>query len=785
MDSERLLLDSKKRSRRLQLFVAGDENSMQMKKKGYSKELCLQLTQEFSDCSLEVELSRTRYEVGETIRVSACGLERDITADVELEILKFLGGGFAGQVYRCRLKRIQPSANLSVLGLEVGRHYAVKIIIPPTRFSRIFRDAIYRLAFQGPFSSQVNYAACRAGLLWQKLIRIAAGRHLGAETAVKDAYASFWDSNLNAYGEITEWIEGRMWRLETDAHITKRFDWRKVDLKDTESAEFVAKRRFMDSMVKLMHAMGAPEFARQYEWWTMKSQPNAMKRTDLENCDGPDEGLCAIDFRAGLALLPFLPMSPGDIRLIVDGIFKRKVLVQFDRCDLQQLESFIAQNQDLFAGHERMIEELKERDRAYRRSLPDITHHGFRLLYDRKLRADVRIGLIEGYRAKGLVDSDFASRLEKGGILFSFFFFLGALPILGKLLRKRIGNASYRLHVHRMFTSWSYLNRTLSAWAARSLIDWHRSGRAGEERSRYLARHPWIFAVERFSLGLLPAFAHKTIIRPQVVPYIVIGFFIYIYRFVSSAEFRENWFLNEIAEGEKAGMLNAEERAEIEAHVRDPFIVKYLKCLGVHFATLPITQLVAAAIGVFAYIWMLGRGGSHGEAAGAFLLVIAFFQVSPISPGSICRGAFVVYLMIRERNWRDYLIAAPLSFVKYIGYLAFPLQMTTTYPHLARFMASRWATEATHIIPVFGERGALLEHWVFDIFFNIPQIAGRHIKPILNVWMIAGFILAAAAFRFMDYEIAGWININLALIVLFVMPRMLFLPLLSKKGRCG
>lgn len=756
---------------------------MQINKKGYSKELCLQLTQDFSESGLEIELPRVRYEVGESIRVSACGLEKQVAADVELEVVKFLGGGFAGQVYRCRLTQLQNDGASGISGLQVGRDYAVKIIIPPTRFSRIFRDSIYRIAFQGPFSSQVNYAACRAGLLWQKLIRIAAARHLGSETAVKDAYASFWDPSLNAYGEITEWIEGRMWRLETDAHIKKRFDWSKVDLRDTDSAEFVAKRRFMDSMVKLMHAMGAPEFARQYEWWTMKSQPNAMKRTDLEDCDGPDQGLCAIDFRAGLALLPFLPMSPGDIKLILDGIFKRRTLVQFDRCDLERLEGFISQNRDIFAGHERMIEELKERDPAYRRSLPDITHHGLRLFYDRELRADVRRGLTEGYRAQGLVDCDYASKLEKGGLRFAVFYVLGAIPVLGKLLRKRIGNAAYRLHVRRMFTSWSYINRTMSAWTARSLIDWHRAGRSSEGRTRYLARHPWIFVAERFSLGLLPAFMHKLIIKPQVLAYVVIGFFVYIYRFVSSAEFRENWFLNEIAEGEKAGMLDARERAEIESHVRDPFIVKYLKCLGVHFATLPITQLVAAVIGVFAYIWMLGRGGGHAEAAGAFLLVIAFFQVSPVSPGSICRGAFVVYLMIRERNWRDYLIAAPLSFVKYIGYLAFPLQMTTTYPHLARFMASRWATEATHIIPVFGERGALLEHWVFDLFFNIPQIAGRHIKPILNIWMIIGFILAAMAFSFLDYEIAGWININLALIVLFIMPRMLFLPLLGKAGR--
>ena len=55
---------------------------------------------------------------------------------------------------------------------------------------------------------------------------------------------------------------------------------------------------------------------------------------------GPDpaDGLTAVDFRAGLALLPILPMSPGDIGLIWSGL-KRGSLVQFDRGDTDRLRS--------------------------------------------------------------------------------------------------------------------------------------------------------------------------------------------------------------------------------------------------------------------------------------------------------------------------------------------------------------------------------------------------------------------------------------------------------------
>jgi hypothetical protein len=53
--------------------------------------------------------------------------------------------------------------------------------------------------------------------------------------------------------------------------------------------------------------------------------------------------------------------------------------------------------------------------------------------------------------------------------------------------------------------------------------------------------------------------------------------------------------------------------------------------------------------------------------------------------------------------------------------------MTKHYPSIARFMASHWATSAVHIVPVFGERGALLEHWVFCLFYNWPLTIRRRV----------------------------------------------------------
>jgi hypothetical protein len=119
----------------------------------------------------------------------------------------------------------------------------------------------------------------------------------------------------------------------------------------------------------------------------------------------------------------------------------------------------------------------------------------------------------------------------------------------------------------------------------------------------------------------------------------------------------------------------------------------------------------------------------HEENAWAVGLgIIAFFQVIPISPGSLARGLYVVYMVIKDRSFKDYNIAVFLGFFKYVGYLAFPIQMTYRYPAMARFMAAHWATDAVHIVPVFGERGALFEHSIFCIFYNWPITLRRRMQ---------------------------------------------------------
>ncbi len=193
-----------------------------------------------------------------------------------------------------------------------------------------------------------------------------------------------------------------------------------------------------------------------------------------------------------------------------------------------------------------------------------------------------------------------------------------------------------------------------------------------------------------------------------------------------NAELREQWLREMVTEGKEKDLVTGEDARVILSQIKEPFIQKYLKCLAVHLCTLPITQIVSVLVAV-AYVVMHPEM-PRGQAWGIGLGIIALFQVTPISPGSMVRGLYVLYLVIRERNFKDYNVAVFLGFFKYVGYLAFPIQMGYRYPALARFMAVHWAAEAVHAVPVFGERGALLEHGVFCLFYNWPLTIRRRMR---------------------------------------------------------
>ncbi len=690
----------------------------------YNVEICKKLEADFHEAHLHRPMRVSRYDAGTELTYQVSGFGKTGQARAHLVVEKFVGGGFAGQVYLVKITGIDGA----IEGLHEGRSYAMKILIPPSGFSRLFRNLLYWIGFQGPFQLQVNPAASKAGALWQKFIRRGAKIRFGDETAVRDIYATFVDDKLGSCGQLSEWIEGRTWRLEVDDRIDLLSKWRhnklltESQISQLGSPEYRAKRKFMGEFVDLLHDMGAHEFARQYEWSTCKSQPNVLKRHETN--DNSAEGLVAVDFRAGLALLPFLPMSPGDFKLIAKG-FARGSLVQFDRGDIKKLEAFINAHEDEFSDMQQMLDDLKTIEQIYRNSIPDITHNHIRLLYSGKIWSTIFSSAVTGWKVRNLIDDKHEQKLRSSKFLTFLFFLIGVIPFLGKLIRRIWARSDWRRHYGKMLKSWKYFKSAIKGKTAEKVIIWHRAGRLDDKAALNVASNILCF-IGHLPLSILPAGLHRFLTDSKFRKEKLVYIFVRPFRLYFNSELREQWLREMVTSGQQKHILSDEDAQTILSQLNEPFIQKYLKSLAVHVCTLPVTQIVSVTIAAI-FVWTHPEM-PRAQAWGIGLGIIALFQVVPISPGSLVRGLYVLYLVIREWNFRDYNIAVFLGFFKYVGYLAFPIQMTYHYPALARFMASHWATEAVHIVPVFGERGALLEHWIFGLFYNRPLTIRRRMR---------------------------------------------------------
>ena len=745
---------------------------MNMNSAPYKVETILELERAFASQNVLRPLRLRRREAGTRVDYEARSVFPDGRARVHFEIEKFVGGGFAGQVYKVKL------LSLDVLegrtdGLLVGRPYALKIFIPPSEMSRRIRGLFYGLAFQAPFSLQVLAAAGRSQALWQKFIRRAARVEFGREDAVVDVLATVLDSRLGSYGEVSEWVEGRMWRFEVDDDLDARRAWKpgRPD-EGVGSPEYRTKLEFMGRLVRLMRGIGASELARQYEWWSLKSQPNALKRTSTD--PDPKRGLVAVDFRAGMALLPFLPQCPADVKLIVRGLARGR-LVQFDKGDLGRLGAYVEGRGPDFAHLRPALGDLGREDRAYRDSLVDVTYHHLRL-FGRKLRRAVMNGFRESWRVRQVTDDRTSARLERSGLLSLLFLLLPFLSlaapllfvfawpgrtwwkypawllplVLAPVLRRFWGRADLRRHYGKMLVSPGYFLRAGRARVAEAQIRWLRAGRVSEDRALKLSGAPWRYYLH-LPFSLLPPGLHRLLTDRAFFKERLALVFVRPFRLFFNAEEREKWLRDMVDQGLRNGLLGEAEAARIKDQLKEPYIQKYLKSLAVHVATLFVSETVFLATAIV-YV-LLHPELSWSQATLRAGVIIGALNLLPISPGSLVRGFYVVGLMVKERNFKDYNIAFGVSFLKMVGYLAFPIQMAYRYPELARFMAGHWATGAVHRVPIFGEKGAWLEHFVFDAFYNFPLTLRRRMKRRAEArkglrpraWHVPFVALAAAA----------------------------------------
>jgi hypothetical protein len=332
---------------------------------------------------------------------------------------------------------------------------------------------------------------------------------------------------------------------------------------------------------------------------------------------------------------------------------------------------------------------------------------------------------ITGWRVRNLINRQCRDQLQKNTVLTLLFFLLGLIPLIGRFFRRIWGQPFWRAHYRMILTSADYLRRAVRAKFIEKIINWHRAGRLDDNRALSVSkqiRH----CIYHWPLSLLPVGIHKILTDWPYAKERLDYYLLRPVRLYFNNDLREQWLRDMVTEGKQKHLLSNEDAGVILAQIDEPYIQKYLKSLAVHVCTLPVTQVVSLIVAIIYVVTHPELPRAQAYAIG--LGIIALFQVVPISPGSLVRGLYVLYLVIRERNFKDYNIAVFLGFFKYIGYLAFPIQMTYRYPALARFMAGHWSTEAVHVVPVFGERGALLEHKIFNLFYNWPLTIRRRMR---------------------------------------------------------
>jgi hypothetical protein len=362
--------------------------------------------------------------------------------------------------------------------------------------------------------------------------------------------------------------------------------------------------------------------------------------------------------------------------------------------------------------------------------VPDVTHNGLRLLYDGKLWNRLFDSAVTGWKTRNLFDPEKETVFRNSKLKTILFFLLGLIPFLGRFGRKLWARADWRKHYACMLSSISYFGRAIKGKIAEKLIGWHRAGRVDAETAMALYNNLFRFCLH-VPVSIFPAGLHRFMTDPAILKNKLYFVFVRPLKLYFNAHLREEWLRDMVTQGKKKHILSDDDADTILSQVNEPYIQKYLVSLVVHLMTLPVTQIVSAIVAYIFYIKHPDMPEKEKAAAVAGILVL--FQIIPISPGSFCRGLYTTILAIRDRNFKDYNIALFLSYFKYVGYLAFPIQMTYHYPAMARFMAAHWATDAVHIVPVFGERGALFEHWIFCAFYNWPLTVRRRMQRISEV----------------------------------------------------
>lgn len=664
---------------------------------------------------LLVQPRRHCYFTGEQVNAIVFGLDGRYLGEERFQVSYSPGSGFGGQVYQAL-----PMAGVigDTCKGDAFHPVALKVLVPQATGKRVFRDLLFRLSYQTGFAPRLREEALRCGLIWQELIRTAAGLEFGTDSLVTRPYGYFWDTRLASYVEIHQWVDGRAVRYEVDDGLLLRWLGRTTAIPDTEVSR---KRACMVALVQLCQKMGAVGLARQYEWYTLVSQANMLTRTSRYEGQGEFTG---VDWRPGLAVPFFLPLSPVHARLIWHG-FSRGVYVHYDEVDFKRLESYVQAHEDIFKPLVSLIRQLKIDDAHYRAGLPDLWSASDSLLRRREAKQFVKPAAVGDWRRLDRISQDEEARILASKWRFYTYFLLDNLPLVGGKLMCWLGNADYRRHVLDFWRVSAYRWETLAAQRSCDLLDWETRRRISQAHAKTLDGSMGAYLVEKITLSWLPRgmqrFFTDSNTRRQLVQALVVG----PVRLLIDEGFRRSWLDEILAQQMQKGIVTPQQVDRLRAQAGERRMQSFLRDAGLTIGLELFAKLLYILLGVYGF-----RTRNF--------LPLGVAILSPIAPSGIVRAIYVLVqwilelpAILRSRDYRLFrtrllgMAAAPWRFV---GNLFAPLEMFAYYSEMSLVLGDYLASKMAAMVPVLGGRGKILEYWMLNLTYNLPLSLKRFLE---------------------------------------------------------
>jgi hypothetical protein len=601
-----------------------------------------------------------------------------------------------------------------------GQPVALKFLRPAHRWKEIFRDALFFLTCQVSFAPRLRESALRSGLLTAELVGRAAESEGRSPTEFAHPLGYFWDTRLCSYVEIYTWEPGRTQRYAPDDGLVLRWlGWERA-LPDTEMNR---KRAYMSWLAAFCCRLGAAGVARQFEWDSWISQANVLTR--LEPVGGAE--FVAVDWRVGLAVPFFLPLSPAHARLIWSGLRQgRRTLA--DWLDASQLDSARQAHSGWDAPLKGLANWLLLVDKEYRGALPDVWQNGFRFLIDPDRRNRVQAALLQDWERLGRITRASFQDLRASGLALWLFYGLGVVPFAGAFLQRLAGNADYRAHCRMLLTRSAYRRAVLAARRACDLMEWIQQGRISPASGSRLVGSLNHYLSQKILLAWLPSGLHRIAIDRQARRGLFRRWLIQPLHLLVSQPARELWLDSLLQSQFHRGVISEFELAGMRARLQKKRLQALISDMG-YFAGLEIfSRLLYLVLGLYGLL-----GGSFWP---LFLAALG-----PISPSGILRFFYIAAQtildlpeVIRLRSGRllvSRLLGLLLAPWRFIGNFSVPLEMFSFEPRASLVLAEYFTAQLVRHVPVFGGRGKLLEFAAFQCSFSLPLSIARAVR----VWL--------------------------------------------------